>query len=623
MSSQSESQFVSLRINYRASPAVIDACNALFSSDPWFGTGGRITFSNTESAPARLTKFRLEKDPTGTRACVAVKASVETPRMAKRAFQLFMAEEIQTLLSGMEIGEGQKASRLLNAGDIAVLVRNRTDGEFVEKVLEASNIPCSFYKKSDLFGSRESHQLLLLLSWVADPGNPWKMRKALLTDFFRFSLNQVEDSSPGEDVRTLLFHWADLASRRAWPAFFRSIVEDSAFLLGFADSLFGIDGERAALEQIIETLTTEALTRRLDLSGVLDALVRLSAGQGAAEGEDLRRQETEEHRVQIMTIHAAKGLEFPVVFVAGGLTKLMPHMLSYFEYYEETDGRAQRVFDLRKRNKAIEALHLANEVEEDKRLYYVAFTRAALKLYVPIFQYAKSGTYLGPGSRFIREAVEAAQTSGAITVLNVDEAGREVASGARSDSSVPTARRSEPPKREGDVVSIRPGADIPSVSHRMVHVRSYSSIARAMDVVSNATDSAGAHEGRDLDGSAAVEDADDTDSIDSIFRGAAAGNLFHAVLENVDFTEFRESGKLPGLARSLHSTRILNEALDLYGITPEDARYKAARQGAFDVVDRTLNTPLALADGLCLSQLEEKDRIHELEFFLKTDVMHG
>ncbi len=72
----------------------------------------------------------------------------------------------------------------------------------------------------------------------------------------------------------------------------------------------------------------------------------------------LTRDDTEEEKgeVNIMTIHAAKGLEFPVVFIAGAEDGLIPHARSV----EENGG----------------------DVEEERRLFYVAITRARQKLFI-------------------------------------------------------------------------------------------------------------------------------------------------------------------------------------------------------------------------------------------------
>lgn len=72
----------------------------------------------------------------------------------------------------------------------------------------------------------------------------------------------------------------------------------------------------------------------------------------------LTRDDMEEEKgeVNIMTIHASKGLEFPVVFIAGAEDGLIPHARSI----EENEG----------------------DVEEERRLFYVAITRAQQKLFI-------------------------------------------------------------------------------------------------------------------------------------------------------------------------------------------------------------------------------------------------
>ena len=70
------------------------------------------------------------------------------------------------------------------------------------------------------------------------------------------------------------------------------------------------------------------------------------------DGDD----ENDKGKVNLMTIHASKGLEFPVVFIAGVEDGLIPHARSV----EENDG----------------------DVEEERRLFYVAITRARDKLFL-------------------------------------------------------------------------------------------------------------------------------------------------------------------------------------------------------------------------------------------------
>jgi DNA helicase-2/ATP-dependent DNA helicase PcrA len=70
-------------------------------------------------------------------------------------------------------------------------------------------------------------------------------------------------------------------------------------------------------------------------------------------------------KVNLMTIHSAKGLEFPVVFIAGAEEGLIPHEKSITD---ENDNE------------------IAGSIEEERRLFYVAITRAREKLYISACQ---------------------------------------------------------------------------------------------------------------------------------------------------------------------------------------------------------------------------------------------
>ncbi len=107
--------------------------------------------------------------------------------------------------------------------------------------------------------------------------------------------------------------------------------------------------------------------------GPLDAFLAhaiLEAGEGQAE--------TDQDSVQLMTLHSAKGLEFPVVFIAGMEQGLFPHQRS-----AEEPGR----------------------MEEERRLCYVGITRARQKLYLTMAENRRlyGRDQYNPPSRFVKE----------------------------------------------------------------------------------------------------------------------------------------------------------------------------------------------------------------------------
>ncbi|MDR2177439.1 MAG: exodeoxyribonuclease V subunit gamma [Treponema sp.] len=87
-----------------------------------------------------------------------------------------------------------------------------------------------------------------------------------------------------------------------------------------------------------------------------------------ADGDDNGEQSTL-GKVNLMTIHAAKGLEFPVVFIAGAEQGIIPHRRSIEE--EQTDDPLEEGAGLN-----------GAALEEERRLFYVAITRARDKLYI-------------------------------------------------------------------------------------------------------------------------------------------------------------------------------------------------------------------------------------------------
>jgi DNA helicase-2/ATP-dependent DNA helicase PcrA len=101
-----------------------------------------------------------------------------------------------------------------------------------------------------------------------------------------------------------------------------------------------------------------------------NAAAKSEATHGAAAGNISAPQNTKQNTVHLSTVHMAKGLEFDTVFVAGAAEGLLPHIRSI-----ESDAA----------------------LEEERRLMYVAMTRARKNLYI---------SFYGLPSRFIAEIPE-------------------------------------------------------------------------------------------------------------------------------------------------------------------------------------------------------------------------
>ncbi|MDB5170787.1 MAG: ATP-dependent helicase PcrA, partial [Candidatus Saccharibacteria bacterium] len=125
----------------------------------------------------------------------------------------------------------------------------------------------------------------------------------------------------------------------------------------------------ARQENVKELLSVAQEYQDAGLAGFLEEVALVSDLDGANFGNDA---------VTLMTLHAAKGLEFPVVFMAGLEESIFPHS---------------------------RALYDQSEMEEERRLCYVGMTRAREELYM---MYATSrllygGVQHNPPSRFLSE----------------------------------------------------------------------------------------------------------------------------------------------------------------------------------------------------------------------------
>ncbi|WLR52732.1 ATP-dependent helicase [Bacillus tianshenii] len=109
------------------------------------------------------------------------------------------------------------------------------------------------------------------------------------------------------------------------------------------------------------------------------------------EMENLRKQENPD-AVSLMTIHGAKGLEFPVVYLIGASEQILPHSSSL----EAAEDRPTE--------KASSEEQVNESVEEERRLMYVSITRAMEELYISSPKYFRTKQL--EISRFLKEAFE-------------------------------------------------------------------------------------------------------------------------------------------------------------------------------------------------------------------------
>ena len=305
-----------------------------------------------------------------------------------------VAAEVARLLDGTTVRD-RTGSRPAQPADIAILFRARTGHQYFEAALEARGVRTYVYKGLGFFDAPEVQDLQALLRYLARPESDLRAAELLRSRFVRLSDAGLatlapafahalrspvsEVSAAGLDAldrqllaaaRGGLARWLPLVDRIGPGELVDRILRESAYV-------FELRGAR--LDQARENLKKmRGLVRRIENRGYA------TLGRIAEYFETLRAGD-ESHAVveaagcvNLMTVHAAKGLEFPIVFVVN-LHLPGRGRSSVFSVIERGPrGEPEVVFG------SSEATRLedAHEREELRRLLYVAVTRARDRLYL-------------------------------------------------------------------------------------------------------------------------------------------------------------------------------------------------------------------------------------------------
>ncbi len=625
-----------LSINWRSEPRLIRIFNHLFCRDAWFKPEDAagvfdIGYQESGAPPSEMRLAQIVSD-TSERAALNIVDLCESPspKPAKLRYARFVAREIRHLVNAdIRIQERGGRERVLDFGDMAILVRTRSDVPFLEEALIRENIPYAYYKKPGLFESDEAVYTRLVFHAILDPGDGSAVKKALLTPFFGWGLQDLyacDDMPPTHPVKELLFKWNGLALTRRWGFLFQSLMEDSG-LLARKGGGSRWDREYANYRQIFEFLEEAAYRKNLDFRRVCALLESLqSTTADMEEGVDIHQIETETQKVQIMTLHVSKGLQYPVVFLAGGLTQPGSNREAYHTYHRFPDSSGgdgscddaattiTRIFDLHQSDRE---QYETEKQDEDKRLYYVGATRAQFKLYLPFYQYKKRAAWLGPVCTLVSPALMEAFPS--------NEDNSDVC--WLRPEALPVVRTTTAPDVPTDAVkgalAVTGFKDIlipESYADRRIRVDSFSSLHQDKQPAENM----GGGEVRFQPEELAKEDDEPLSGIHSALLGTFAfddmpggidvGLMFHGILEQLDYSSV---AKFPpdvcpekGLLDDIHAREIILGQMKTYGVALQ------WRDAVCKIIWNTLKTPIPpFEDEFTLGRLKSTDRLHEAEFY--------
>ena len=288
----------------------------------------------------------------------------------------------------------RKIKELISAGasykDIAILYRTNAQSRVFEQEMLRQNMPFRIVGSFYFYSRKEIKDLLAYLRLIHNTDDNISLERAINTPKRGIgpkTISEIEQNASFyntsmfeaiKDGRALEFKNTILELKKD--------LEDCS-LTEFIDKVLDKSGMRKALKEEksleadirLENLeefksVTKTFEEEVGTVSLEDFLLEISLVSDIEEYKD------DPNRITLMTVHSVKGLEFPVIFIVGAEEGLFPHKNSYSP----------------------------DELEEERRLMYVAITRAMKKLFITCTKKRMLYGVESPSvlSRFVREIDE-------------------------------------------------------------------------------------------------------------------------------------------------------------------------------------------------------------------------
>lgn len=243
--------------------------------------------------------------------------------------------------------------------DFSILYRTNAQSRVLEEALLHSGIPYTLYGGLRFYDRKEIKDILAYLRVLINPKDSVSRKRILSLGKRRYdNFEQLRNSLTLEYIESV--NTLDILD---------TVLEKTQYLLKFKET----DAEDATRLENIKELRSVAI----EFPKLIDFLENVSL----VDQSQTTNKEFPENAVTLMTLHSAKGLEFPVVFLVGMEEGLFPHSRALYE---------------------------TEQMEEERRLCYVGITRAKENLYL---SYASKRLFYGETasnapSRFLSDIPE-------------------------------------------------------------------------------------------------------------------------------------------------------------------------------------------------------------------------
>ena len=366
--------FEEVKENYRSLPSLVRFTNSLFER--------LMQPSLTESWRTRYAPFEAAREGNGNVELILVEGGEGMKKNREKEASV-LSKRILSLVNHYKVFDGD-TKRPCMFGDMAILLKRRTHLALFEDALRKREIPFVVVKGIGFYDEPEVALLRDLLFLLIDPKDDYSMfcvlRSPLFSVDYKTLLRLINQGNQSlfekiQTIKVTKLHSAYLLFS-AWVE--RSKYTPLAILLENALSETGgwqyyWEKQRHAnikkFIRIIEFYESQGFSAL----EIREKLIKARFGDEAKANVNTEGM----NAVKIMTVHAAKGLEFPMVFLPSLDEDNSPRGKSIV--VDEEDGRIVMAYeedpDKRKKREPF-VRRKEKEREEEKRLFYVAVTRA-------------------------------------------------------------------------------------------------------------------------------------------------------------------------------------------------------------------------------------------------------
>lgn len=367
-----------LNTNFRSDPSLVEALNVLFSeevSGDWLRFGE--PFESVKPAPKAVD--RTFNDERGSVHFFKVEGKQgrskkwPTEEIEQECLFSFIAHEVLALDVPLS--------------DIAVLVRDRFQAKRLQSYLERCGIPAKEKRGGNLVETVAFSEVHAFLDALLHRGDLGKFKRLLAGPLVGWTAQEIDGDSLIE-ARTKFSHFMELFHERGFACCFNAFLSsewgsEALLARGELETL-------ADVQQVADLIIEEESFRGASGHELLHFLENLKSANPDEMSTLKRKGVEDDERVQIMTIHVSKGLEFEVVFALGlgsRQTKAQEIIRTRDNFLEVADKMSSST-----------QLVIEEEDAEKLRQLYVAMTRAKRRLYVPLLKNQDKDPKLGLAS---------------------------------------------------------------------------------------------------------------------------------------------------------------------------------------------------------------------------------